>query len=198
MFSFQSRQEREFAQQVKIRSTLHQLDKQETDAGAYVDKFVALARKSRDYGDNPGYEMALRSIDQSLKFQKVIHRQKLLIETGTLALNQAKSMEGFAKASVACSNALSGIFGRLNFANIAAQAQVSGMKSEMLQENMDIMMGELLGAAGSSAITSTTREEIESLVNGEDKATTLADLNGLKEFRTTISELKQSIQTKSS
>jgi hypothetical protein len=191
---FQSRAEKTIAQNLAFRAGLREIEKAETNASQQIDKLAEYGRKAQDYGDTRGYEVACAVIEKILKFKKAALRQRISLEGQQFLKTQANAMAGFQKATVAFSAAIDGLFKELNFTSMVHKSARASARAEQMQESMDLIMDEMLAGLGANDVPTVSRDEVEGIIKGSNKASHLTQLDSLKALRQEISDLKGTIK----
>ena len=198
VFSFfdptERRMMKEAQQRLDMQLAQKHIAKTRCEADKYIERFTNLARESREYGDMETYNTAFRAIDQTLKMKKGCIQQALHLEIAGLSLSRANSVRSFADAITKTSDMIGSISKNLNIARVSAKAQIAGAKIVQMQEQVDMMMDIAFNTDMGGEISHTTREEIESLINGADKVSSQAHTAELKGMLDSIAEMRQSIK----
>lgn len=191
---FQSKAERQITQNLAFRAGLREIEKAEKNASDQIDKLAEYGRKAQDYGDTKGYDVACAVIEKILKFKKAALRQRISLEGQQFLKSQATAVAGFQKATVAFSAAIDGLFKELNPAGMLTKSARASARAEAMQESMDHIMDEMLAGLGSNDLPSVSREEVEGIIKGSNKASHLSQLDSLKALSQEISDLKGTIK----
>ncbi len=196
MFGFQSREEKQFKQRVALRSSLRQIDRIEKDAAESVERHLAFARQAREYGDPSSYAQARESIRTALDTKKLLLSVRISIESSRLMLTQGEIASNFQSALTSVSKAFESLNKGLNLPRTAARAQIANGKIGFVREQLDSALGELRDATSIQSSGATSDDELDSLIDGADKATALRQLDEMSKIKSRISDMRESVRQK--
>jgi hypothetical protein len=199
MFNFQwNNSEREFKEKLDMQRAHKQVKKTELEADGHIEKFSQLAREAREYGNVQGYNAAFKFIEKSLQMKQLCISQKIALQGASLSLVQAKSATSFAEGMSAASRSLTRAANLFKPGKISGKIELANLKADQMQEEISLMMDNVLGDLDSSSVPVATKAEIESLINGPDKANSQAQVEELNGMLSSIADMRKSIQERSS
>jgi hypothetical protein len=194
MFGFESRQEKQFKQRVAVRTALRQLDRIEKESAESVERHRTFARQAREYGDPASYQQARESLRTALDTKKLLLSVRISIESSRLTLTQGEIASSFQNALTSVSKAFEVMNKGLNLPRMAARSQVANAKIFNVREQLDGAMAELRDATSVQSPGATSDEELDSLIDGADKATALRQLDEMSKIRERIGSMRDSVR----
>jgi hypothetical protein len=137
---FKSKEEKRIERTIEVRKGINSLKRNIRDLYKHELSYITKAKRARKMGDKDQYAFLKNQLKKTASQKRSRERQLLSIETAMQIKNQAESDADFAKSMGSVAQAVSDVYGQVDFVKTQKNFEKAMMQAETLQQQMQIFL----------------------------------------------------------